>query len=142
MDDIKLKGCPLATRWQEIEARTKLDIDDEDTAYHIGVQDGFSEAVQLLDLMTGGDGEYFASTIPGRGCPSPIEMGARIVARSTGAFDSEKVEAVARAITGVGYGEREHHPWDCLKEQDPEDAEFTREQARAAIAALTESPIP
>ena len=49
---------------------------------------------------------------------------------------AEVSEAVARAIAGVGYGDRKFHPWDCLKQHDPEEAEFVREQARAAIAAM------
>jgi hypothetical protein len=54
---------------------------EEDEAYELGKQDGYSDAIQWVDQHTGGDGEYFASTIPGRGCPGPVEMRERIVER-------------------------------------------------------------
>jgi len=66
---------------------------DEETAYQIGVGDGYEGAVQDIDRQTGGDGEYFASTIPGRGCPDADTMIAGIVER----YDA----AIARA-TGAG----------------------------------------
>jgi hypothetical protein len=53
----------------------------EDEAYEIGKKDGYALAVQDIDVLTGGDGEYFASTIPGRGCPDEDSMKARIVKR-------------------------------------------------------------
>jgi hypothetical protein len=53
----------------------------EDEIYQIGYRDGFEEAVALIDRSTGGDGEYFASTIPGRGCPDPAAMIQKIVDR-------------------------------------------------------------
>jgi hypothetical protein len=51
---------------------------DEQETYDIGHRDGYESAVQDVDLMTGGDGEYYASTIPGHGCPDPAAMKARI----------------------------------------------------------------
>jgi hypothetical protein len=55
--------------------------EEEEKAYEIGKSDGYGSAVQDIDLLTGGDGEYFASTIPGRGCPDAATMKAGIVAR-------------------------------------------------------------
>ncbi|QTH19740.1 hypothetical protein HRJ34_15330 [Rhizorhabdus wittichii] len=54
---------------------------DEEEAYQIGKRDGFEEAVAHIDRLTGGDGEYFASTIPGRGCPDHETMIRGIVDR-------------------------------------------------------------
>jgi hypothetical protein len=50
-------------------------------AYQIGYQEGYEEAVQIIDRSTGGDGEYFASNIPGEGCPDAASMIAKIVDR-------------------------------------------------------------
>jgi len=35
-----------------------ITLDDEEEAYEIGKRDGYEEAVQDIDLATGGDGEY------------------------------------------------------------------------------------
>ena len=59
----------------------KLAMARDDDAYAIGFQDGYEKAVQDIDLRTGGDGEYFASTLPGRGCPDAGTMICRIVDR-------------------------------------------------------------
>lgn len=53
---------------------------DEDDAYEIGKRDGYEEAIQEMDLATGGDGEFKGSTIPGATIDVP-EMKARIAAR-------------------------------------------------------------
>ncbi|QUT04039.1 hypothetical protein KFK14_12870 [Sphingobium phenoxybenzoativorans] len=55
--------------------------DDEEDIYQIGKREGFEEAIQMVDQRTGGDGEYFASTIPGRGCPDWQTMLASILDR-------------------------------------------------------------
>lgn len=56
---------------------------DEDAAYEIGKRDGYSEAVQQIDQLTGGDGEYRYCTDhdPDRHTPGPAEMVQRIVDR-------------------------------------------------------------
>ena len=59
----------------------KLAMARDDDTYAIGFQDGYEKAVQDIDLRTGGDGEYFASTLPGRGCPDAGTMICRIVDR-------------------------------------------------------------
>lgn len=56
--------------------------DDEET-YQIGIRDGYSQAVQEIDRLTGGDGEYRYCTDhdPERHTPGPAEMIQRIVDR-------------------------------------------------------------
>lgn len=58
---------------------------DEDETYEIGKRDGYSDAVQRIDQLTGGDGEYRYCTDhdPERHCPGPAEMIERIVERFT-----------------------------------------------------------
>lgn len=56
--------------------------------YDIGKRDGFEEAVQAIDTLTGGDGEYRASSDPERHTPDPKTMIRRIVAR----FDALRSE--------------------------------------------------
>lgn len=57
--------------------------DDEEEPYQIGVRDGYSQAVQEIDRLTGGDGEYRYCTDhdPERHTPGPSEMIQRIVDR-------------------------------------------------------------
>lgn len=59
-------------------------VDPEDEAYEIGKRDGYSEAVQEIDQLTGGDGEYrycLGGGDPDRHTPGPVEMIRRIVDR-------------------------------------------------------------
>ena len=58
-----------------------VDSGDADEAYEIGKRDGYEAAIADVDRLTGGDGEYFASTIPGRGCPDWQTMMVNIVER-------------------------------------------------------------
>lgn len=55
--------------------------EEEAEAYEFGKRDGYESAIQDLDLATGGDGEFYASTLPGRGCPDAEAMKARILER-------------------------------------------------------------
>lgn len=55
----------------------------EEEAHKIGVEDGRTEMVREIDLATGGDGEFFASTIPGRGCEDADAMKDRVLGRFT-----------------------------------------------------------
>lgn len=59
-------------------------IDPTVEPYEIGVRDGYQQAVQDIDILTGGDGEYYYST-DGGGCPGAEAMKAKIVERFTGA---------------------------------------------------------
>ena len=52
----------------------------EDDVYEIGKRDGYEDAIQTLDLATGGDGEFKGSTIPGATVDVPA-MQSRIIAR-------------------------------------------------------------
>lgn len=72
----------IASLWTEMSARANQETDDEaDDAHAVGFRDGFEIAVQKLDELTGGDGEYRFSTDPERNCPTPVEMIANIVER-------------------------------------------------------------
>lgn len=55
-------------------------VSDEDESYEIGKRDGYEEAVQELDIFTGGDGEFKGSTLPGGTIDVPTMM-ARVKAR-------------------------------------------------------------
>lgn len=54
--------------------------DEDETFYEIGKRDGYEDAIQDLDLATGGDGEFKGSTIPGGTVDVPA-MKARIIER-------------------------------------------------------------
>jgi len=70
-------------RWGALESRADQTVDDESDAAAIGERDGFSEAVQMLDWLTGGDGEYryCSNHDPERHCPDPAFMMMKIVDR-------------------------------------------------------------
>ena len=67
---------PLAALSPEAPAREEV----EDETYEIGKRDGYEQAVQDIDLMTGGDGEFFVSTA-GNDCPDVATMKSRISER-------------------------------------------------------------
>lgn len=72
------------TAWQGLELAADTSTGDEgEDGFNIGRRDGFSEAVQLIDQMTGGNGEYRYCTDhdPERHCPDPDAMIARIADR-------------------------------------------------------------
>jgi hypothetical protein len=67
-----------ATTLEELRQPTQSD----DEAYELGKRDGYESAVQDIDMLTGGDGEYRYSTIGGElHCPNPDSMKARIAER-------------------------------------------------------------
>ena len=70
-------------RWGALESRADQAVDDESDAAAIAERDGFSEAVQMLDWLTGGDGEYryCSNHDPERHCPDPAFMMMKIVDR-------------------------------------------------------------
>ena len=76
---------------------------NENEAYEIGKREGRDEAMQELDLLTGGDGEYRFCTIPDeRHCPDADTMRDRIVSRLTAAeaaLAEAPAEVEARART-------------------------------------------
>ena len=88
----------------------------EDQAYELGKRDGYESAVQDIDMLTGGDGEYCYSTVGGeRHCPDPDSMKARI---------ADRIEAQAAEI------ERLNKSAECLAE--------TRRHAVKDLAELEE----
>lgn len=62
-----------------VAAANEIDPDDDDV-YQIGFRDGYEDAVQDIDLETGGDGEFKGSTLPG-GTVDVEVMKGRIIAR-------------------------------------------------------------
>jgi hypothetical protein len=79
----------LFTTLRALYARAIKAEAENDEAYELGKRDGYIEAVQDIDMLTGGDGEYFASTIPGRGCEDADAMKQKI---------AERFEAVEAAL--------------------------------------------
>jgi len=97
-EDVTVEQVDTRTEWQKLEAAASTDTGDEgEDGFNIGRRDGFSEAVQLIDTLTGGDGEYYASTLPGRGCPDPDAMIANIVARHQHSASTPSRDARTRA---------------------------------------------
>ncbi len=77
-----------ATTLEELRQPTQSD----DDAYELGKRDGYESAVQDIDMLTGGDGEYRYSTIGGeRHCPDADSMKARIAER----FNSQPTQSDA-----------------------------------------------
>lgn len=79
---IEAFGDELVTRSQA-EGLLAAERAESDEAYELGKRDGYSEAVQEIDLKTGGDGEYRYCTDhdPDRHTPDPASMIQRIVER-------------------------------------------------------------
>lgn len=87
----------------EAVAQTQSEIDrDEDEAYELGRRDGWSEAVQHIDCLTSGDGEYYANTMPGRGCETPAQMIDGIVERFATRPEAIPAEAVRALVEALG----------------------------------------
>lgn len=82
----------IVLRWLAIEGDADRETDDEaEDGYNLGVRDGFQEAVQIIDQLTGGDGEYRYCTNhdPERHCPDPVFMVRNILER----FHAQRIEA-------------------------------------------------
>lgn len=81
----------------------------EEGDYDLGKRDGYEQAVQDIDLLTGGDGEYVFAT-DGGGCPDTEAMKTRIVERFQAREDAQPVawldaaqrKAVERAAMDAG----------------------------------------
>jgi len=84
---------------------------EADEAHKIGIDEGRQEMVREIDLATGGDGEFFASTIPGRGCEDADAMKARVLERFAAmAADKARIaelEGALRRIEGIYRHSRE-----------------------------------
>jgi hypothetical protein len=74
-----IAALPLAPR-EAVGMSEAAEPVDEDEVYIIGKRDGYAEGLAKIDCLTGGDGEYFASTI-GPDCPDESAMLAKIVGR-------------------------------------------------------------
>jgi hypothetical protein len=90
-----------------------------DEVYEIGKRDGYEDAVQEIDLATGGDGEFKGSTSPGETVDVPA-MKARIIQRcyspDTGAqpVTREAVKAAIRkGLTDNLYDLTNARKWDA-----------------------------
>lgn len=53
---------PVKPAWVKTPSR---DDNNDDEVYETGKRDGYEDAVQEIDVATGGDGEFVASTFPG-----------------------------------------------------------------------------
>jgi hypothetical protein len=66
------------------ETAENMKFDAEDEAYEIGKRDGYEDAIQDLDIATGGDGEFvyvLGDHSDPRHCPDVEAMKRRILAR-------------------------------------------------------------
>ena len=108
---------------------------DEDT-YKMGIRDGYEEATQDIDLLTGGDGEYFASTLPSRGCEDAGAMKRGIEVRFAAKDERiARLEAALRdllRLADMGFEQSMNEP-----EEDGNYVAYTR--ARAALNEGTAS---
>ena len=98
----------------------------DDEAYELGKRDGYESAVQDIDMLTGGDGEYCYSTIGGElHCPNVDTMKARIARRLRQPTQSdalrEALEDLLHAVCGEkGFAEAVRrdsgrvYPWPAL----------------------------
>lgn len=87
---------------------------DEDEAYEIGLRDGYDKAVQDIDLLTGGDGEYRACLgphDPDRYCPDAETMKRRISARFAALSPDE------RLIEALEWWDRQATSWLGTREE-------------------------
>jgi hypothetical protein len=82
-----------------IQHSTDTGGDESDEAYEIGKRDGYEKAVQDIDLLTGGDGEYryVMGVQSDRHCPDAETMKQRIAERFGKA--AEVVVALREALT-------------------------------------------
>lgn len=89
----------LLSHIDALEARVEEAEKNEEEAYDIGKRDGYSDAVQRIDIETGGDGEYrycLGNEGSERHCPDPGTMKMRIQERF--AALAERAEAAERAL--------------------------------------------
>jgi hypothetical protein len=109
-------------------------VDEEEEAYELGKRDGYSEAVQDIDLLTGGDGEYRYSTLGGeRHCPDPDTMKARIVQRFATLPSSTATSGDVATIDEVALR--------CWQENQ-KDSQHPGDFCRAVRKALASPPVP
>jgi hypothetical protein len=123
---------------------------DDDETYEIGKRDGYSDAVQQIDVLTGGDGEYRYCTDhdPDRHTPDPPTMIQRIVDRFDARDEAralgwkEGVEAAAKERSQAAadvIAERERHVsvegWTPAHDDLHTDGSLAKAAAAYALAS-------
>lgn len=113
---------------------------EEEEAYAIGKRDGYESAAQDLDLLTGGDDEYFASTLPGEGCPDAAAMKVRIADRfSTLRASLAEAENALKVVRQSLVDQSAARADPLMPRLTPAVLEHLRADAEAAYA-LAETP--
>ena len=117
--------------------------DSADEAYLLGVRDGYENAVQDIDIMLGGDGEYFASTC-GDDCADPAAMKARILERWNTRPDISPAHAAKVLLEAFDKVWTKKAAIDCqnTREEKARDGHkwglVCREGTRAALSTIAE----
>lgn len=108
----------LRDRWSVLDSTANFaDLSEHEAMIAIAERDGFSEAVQFIDLLTGGDGEYRYCAIPSeRHCPDPVFMALRIAARLSPSPAPQSFEAARHAAFGTANREHDFDGGDCSPE--------------------------
>jgi hypothetical protein len=134
--DCGLETDDFPTKAEAVAAwNTRQPTQSDEEAYYLGKRDGYETAVQDIDMLTGGDGEYCYSTIEGeRHCPNPDSMKARIAER----FNSQPTQSDALKCeycdnTGIcGWDDNPQFCGECSHG----DAAFKGWNARIPVYAL------
>lgn len=132
------QGCTEAEAIAAWNTRTPTEaasLVDEDETYQIGVRDGRCEALAEIDRLTGGDGEYFASTL-GDDCRDEDAMRDKIVERFAEAASRQEVERLREALERIA---GQHGPYSHPFPEGGEGyAAWAVMEARAALTASEE----
>jgi len=131
----------LRDRWSVLDSTANFaDLSEHEAMIAIAERDGFSEAVQFIDLLTGGDGEYRYCAIPSeRHCPDPVFMALRIAARLSPSPAPQSFEAARHAAFGTANREHDFDGGDCSPEYI---FDCGWDAALIAAEALKPSPAP
>ena len=128
-------GCSLET-WETWNAGSlwnkRQPTQSDDEAYDLGKRDGYEKAVQDIDMLTGGDGEYCYSTIEGeRHCPNVDTMKARIARRLRQPTQSDAMlEGDTQTILyllGVRHGREDERAKIAAEASQPTQSDVLRE---------------
>lgn len=121
----------LATATAALSAPVPQEVEGEEETYELGKRDGWQDAVQCIDMLTGGDGEYRYCTDhdPEQHCPDPDTMIRNIVDRFEGR--QAQLAALTQGVSAVRARIRKHiKSWDGRNN----DHKHGLVQALAAIA--------
>jgi nucleotide-binding universal stress UspA family protein len=120
---------------------------DADEAYEIGVRDGYEDAIQDLDLATGGDGEFKGSTVPGETIDVPA-MKARIIERFAAPTVSESVTVASGVREVLDDLQQAEHEYREIHDRHGDGSQaagrawdLLRRAGDKARAALSASPV-